>query len=158
MNNNTVDDNLFYIEQVLSPKEKVLINVKLSSAFSGVWLSLWGIPAFIFTLSLLIGGYLFCVFAIFFDIVFIAQFLAINTTCMFVTNKRIVYRTGFFTISTEELLNKKIESIEINQSFLGSIFNYGNIYFSGTGTSKVIFIAVDNVIEIKKEIEKILHQ
>jgi len=82
--------------------------------------------------------------------------LNLYTTEMVVTNKRVICKKGFISVDTEEIKNAKIESVEIKQSFLGRIFKYGTIYFSGTGTSKVKFRAIDNPWAIKSKIETII--
>jgi len=75
---------------------------------------------------------------------------------MAVTNYRVIYKIGFLNIRTEELEVRRIESVEVRQSFLGRLLNYGDILFSGTGTSKVTFYHVYDPWNIKKSIEEIL--
>ena len=59
-------------------------------------------------------------------------------------------------MKTEELKNSKVESIEIKQTILGRILDYGTIEFSGTGTSKVYFDNVDSPAAVKTEIDDII--
>lgn len=75
------------------------------------------------------------------------------TVEMIVTNMRVVSKEGIFTIITQELKNKKIESVEIRQSFWGSMLGYADIHFSGTGTSDVWFKCVAHPYQIKKRVE-----
>lgn len=84
------------------------------------------------------------------------DFLKLYTTEMVITNKRVICRKGIIAVKTEELKNTKIESIEIKQSILGRIFGYATIWFSGTGTSKVKFEAVDDPWAIKSRVESII--
>jgi uncharacterized membrane protein YdbT with pleckstrin-like domain len=76
---------------------------------------------------------------------------------MAVTNYRVIYKVGFFNIRREELENKRIEGVEVRQSFMGRILNYGDIWFSGTGTSKVAFRRVLAPWRVKSVIEDYLH-
>ena len=46
-----------------------------------------------------------------------------------------------------------IESINVNQTILARLLNYGTIVISGRGTSKVIFKDIDRVTEIRKLIK-----
>lgn len=78
------------------------------------------------------------------------------TTEMVVTNMRVINKGGLFNIVTQELKNKRIESVEIRQSFWGSILGYADIHFSGTGTSDVWFKYVANPYQIKKRAEAII--
>lgn len=84
------------------------------------------------------------------------DFLKLYTTEMVITNKRVICRKGIISVKTEELKNAKVESIEIKQSILGRIFGYATIWFSGTGTSKVKFEAVDDPWAIKSRVESII--
>ena len=77
---------------------------------------------------------------------------------MVITNYRVVYKIGIIHISSEELANDKIESVTVNQSFLGRILNYGDIIFSGTGAGKLTFPKVYAPWWIKTKIEDIVRQ
>ena len=77
---------------------------------------------------------------------------------MAVTNYRVVYKIGVFNVRTEELVNSRIEAVIVNQSLMGRILNYGNIIFSGTGTSKLVFKKVYAPWWIKSQAEDIIRQ
>jgi len=59
----------------------------------------------------------------------------VGTTEMIVTPRKIVFRSGFFSRQTIEMVNSKIETVQVDQSFLGRIFDYGTIVITGTGGS-----------------------
>lgn len=77
---------------------------------------------------------------------------------MAVTNYRVVYKIGILNVHTDELVNSRIEAVSVRQSIMGKILNYGNIMFSGTGTSKVMFKKVYAPWWIKTQVEEIIHQ
>ena len=77
---------------------------------------------------------------------------------MVVTNRRVIYKKGFFALMTSEILTSKIEAITIEQSALGRIFGYADLHFSGTGTAHVAFYDVSKPQKIKSEIEYIISQ
>ncbi|MBQ8676995.1 MAG: PH domain-containing protein [Alphaproteobacteria bacterium] len=77
---------------------------------------------------------------------------------MAVTNYRVVYKIGVLNVRTEELVNDRIEAVSVRQSIMGRILNYGDILFSGTGTSKVVFRKVYAPWWIKSQVEDILRQ
>ena len=79
-------------------------------------------------------------------------------TEMAVTNYRVVYKVGIFNIHTEELANGKIESVSVRQSIMGRILNYGDIHFSGTGTSKLVFPKIYAPWWVKSRAEDIIRQ
>lgn len=57
------------------------------------------------------------------------------TTEVTVTENRIVYKRGFIRRHTFEMNMNKVESVHVNQSVLGRIFDYGDILIRGTGSS-----------------------
>ncbi len=75
------------------------------------------------------------------------------TTEYGVTNTRVVSKEGLIRRDIEEINLSSIESINVNQTILGRMFNYGTIIISGRGTSKVILKDIDRVIEIRKLIK-----
>ena len=79
-----------------------------------------------------------------------------NLVEMVCTNKRVVKRTGIINVTTEELNRERIESVEIRQSILGRLFNYGDILFSGTGTSKVVFHFINQPRLMKRVIDDVI--
>jgi len=55
------------------------------------------------------------------------------TTETDVTNFRVVHKTGFIQRQTFEMSVDKVESVDVNQSILGRIFNYGDVTVLGVG-------------------------
>ena len=84
------------------------------------------------------------------------DYLRLATIEMVITNKRVICKKGIISVKTQELKTNKIESVEIKQSILGRIFGYGTLMFSGTGTAKVRFAAVDNPWVVKSQVETII--
>ena len=50
-----------------------------------------------------------------------------------VTDRRIIYKTGFIRRKTVEINMEKVESVDVNQSIGGRIFDYGTVFVHGTG-------------------------
>ncbi|MDR3389960.1 MAG: PH domain-containing protein [Rudaea sp.] len=55
------------------------------------------------------------------------------TTETDVTNLRVVHKTGFITRKTFEMSLDKVESVDVNQSILGRLLNYGDVTIHGVG-------------------------
>jgi uncharacterized membrane protein YdbT with pleckstrin-like domain len=55
------------------------------------------------------------------------------TTEVDVTDRRIVYKRGFIRRHTIEVNMDKVESVDVDQSVLGRIFDFGDITIHGTG-------------------------
>ena len=54
-------------------------------------------------------------------------------TEMVVTSRRIIYKRGLIRRKTAEMNLDKVESVNVNQSILGRVFDYGTIDVRGTG-------------------------
>jgi uncharacterized membrane protein YdbT with pleckstrin-like domain len=50
-----------------------------------------------------------------------------------VTDRRIIYKTGFIRRKSIEINMQKVESVDIEQSIGGRIFDYGDVFVRGTG-------------------------
>ena len=149
-----------YITRNLSANEEVKKIIKLH------WINyiVTGVFTFIalfLLLVLLFNGHLwqniiYITLVSFFILWTLYNFLKLYTTERVITNKRVIYKTGIISIRTEELKNNKIESVEIKQTILGRLLDYGTIEISGTGTSKVYFDNVDSPSAVKSEIDDII--
>jgi uncharacterized membrane protein YdbT with pleckstrin-like domain len=55
------------------------------------------------------------------------------TTELAVTNRRVIYKAGVVMRHTVEMNMDKIESVNVDQSILGRILDYGTVTMHGTG-------------------------
>jgi len=55
------------------------------------------------------------------------------TTEIDVTDRRVVYKCGFVRRHTVEMNMDKVESVDVDQSILGRLLDYGDITIRGTG-------------------------
>ena len=108
---------------------------KYNPSENAIFAVLFGFPAVVFFLSSILA------------------YCRIQTTEMVVTNKRVICRTGVVSVHTEEIKSTRLESIEIKQSILGRILNYGSLWFSGTGTAKVLFPHINDPRGVKAKVE-----
>jgi uncharacterized membrane protein YdbT with pleckstrin-like domain len=58
------------------------------------------------------------------------------TTETDVTTLRVVHKEGFIKRRTFEMSLDKVESVDVDQSILGRILNYGNVTILGVGEGK----------------------
>ena len=63
----------------------------------------------------------------------IGAFIRRHTTEIAVTSRRAIYKTGIVRRVTSEISVDKIETVLVDQSVLGRIFNFGTIVIRGTG-------------------------
>ena len=55
-------------------------------------------------------------------------------------------------VSSTKINPKAIESMTVDQTILGRVFNYGNMHIIGTGSTNEIFEYLENPMEFKKHI------
>jgi len=128
-----------YIERVLQPGEAVIHASKIHWIIyiPGVVVVLAAVVFFVVALGhpgqlLWLALFATCVGLGFF-MLFLAWFKR-WTTEIDVTDRRIVYKRGFIWRHTVEMNMDKVESVDVDQSILGRLLDYGDISIRGTGT------------------------
>ena len=74
------------------------------------------------------------------------------TTEVAVTDRRIIYKEGFIRRRTIEMHMDKVESVDVEQSILGRLFNYGDILVRGVGTGFEPLKNIDSPIEFRNHV------
>lgn len=131
---------LSYVESVIGSGEKIEYEAKVS-----IWSFL---PLFFLGLLLM---WIYGLGLVFWAIA-ILRFL---TTELVITDKKIISKFGFIQRDTIEMLLPKIESIQVNQSILGRILNYGSVVVSGAGNPQAPVPGISNPIEFRKKFMEI---
>ena len=57
-----------------------------------------------------------------------------------VTDRRVIFKRGFIWRETEEMNMDKVETVDIDQTILGRILDYGSIRITGTGGTNNIVV------------------
>ncbi len=83
-------------------------------------------------------------------------FIIKQTTELAITTKRVIAKFGFFNRTVIELKLQRFESITIEQSLLGRLFNYGTITVTGMGGVKTIVPNLMAPIKFKKILWQVL--
>lgn len=124
-----------YIEDALIKDEKVIYTGRVS---------LWSLAPLIIIGFLLLAawgiGLIFWVIA----------FIRYKTTELAFTNKRVIAKFGFISRQTVELNISKVESIQVNQGFLGRIFNFGNLVISGAGNPQAPILGISDPMAFRR--------
>ncbi len=74
------------------------------------------------------------------------------TTEIAVTNRRVIYKTGFIRRKTNEMNMEKVESVRVDQSVLGRILNYGDVSILGTGEGFETLKTIAAPLELRNHI------
>ena len=146
-----------YIKKTLIEDEELIFHGKQHWLF-------WIKPLFYSAILLTLSGFfvtfkepLFYILAIGFLLwnLFIFFYYLIQYKCTeyAITTRRVIFKTGFLRRDTNELKNEAIENIQIDQMIMGRMFGYGELSFTGTGGSRVVFGRVSNPTKVKKKIE-----
>jgi uncharacterized membrane protein YdbT with pleckstrin-like domain len=77
-------------------------------------------------------------------------YIRYKTTELAFTNKRVIAKFGFISRQTIEINISKIESIQVNQSILGRIFNFGTLIISGADTPQAPIPGISNPMEFRR--------
>ena len=130
-----------YIDDILQPGEKVLYSTNAHWIFFLPAIAGWVVAIVFLVLSRMVANdtsMLLC-----WSMAAIAAIFALYktatawfhrwTTETDVTNLRVVHKTGFIKRQTFEMSLDKVESVDVNQSILGRILNYGNVTVRGVG-------------------------
>jgi len=74
------------------------------------------------------------------------------TTEIAVTDHRIIFKTGLVRRRTNEMNMEKVESVQVDQSVLGRILNYGDVVIIGTGEGQEQLRAIASPINLRNHI------
>jgi uncharacterized membrane protein YdbT with pleckstrin-like domain len=74
------------------------------------------------------------------------------TTETDVTNLRVVHKEGFISRETFEMSLDKVESVDVNQSILGRIMNYGDVTILGVGEGKETISTIASPLAFRNSI------
>jgi len=133
-----------YIDQILQPGEKVLYSTNAHWIFYLPAILAWIVAAVLLVLSratITEGIILLCLSASA-VVALAALYWTVKTwfhrwtTETDVTNLRVVHKTGFIKRRTFEISLDKVESVDVNQSILGRILNYGDVTILGVGEGR----------------------
>jgi len=141
-----------YITQVLQPGETIGYrgSVRWILYLQALLLALVGAVA-----SLLGPPWGWVVSAICF---FLALILALRawfirwTNEIVVTDRRVIYAQGFIQRHTVEVHMDKIESVDVDQTLMGRILDYGDVTIRGTGTTLEPIRDVDRPLAFRNEV------
>ena len=149
-----------YIDDILQPGEKVLYSTNAHWIFYFPAIVLWIGAAVLLGLSRATTVdtlVLFCLAAAV-VVAIIALYLTLKawfhrwTTETDVTNLRVVHKTGFIKRRTFEMSLDKVESVDVNQSILGRILNYGSVTVRGVGEGAETINTIAAPLEFRNHI------
>lgn len=134
-----------YIDEILQPGEKVLYSTNAHWMFYLPAIGAWIVVAILLILSFVaaaIPALMLVCWASAAVAAIAALFWTLRawfhrwTTETDVTNMRVVHKTGFIKRRSFEMALDKIESVDVDQSILGRLLNYGDVTVNGVGEGR----------------------
>lgn len=133
-----------YIDEILQPGEKVLYSTNAHWMFYLPAIAAWIVALVLLILSrttitegiillCLSGSAIVAIIGLYWTV---KAWFHRWTTETDVTNLRVVHKTGFIKRRTFEMSLDKVESVDVNQSILGRLLNYGDVTILGVGEGK----------------------
>ena len=150
-----------YIDDILQPGEKVLYSTNAHWMFYLPAIAAWIVVLILLVLSGMTSAvpYLMLVCWASAAVVAIAAlFWTLKawfhrwTTETDVTNMRVVHKTGFIKRRSFEMALDKVESVDVDQSILGRILNYGDVTIRGVGEGIEKITTVDTPLAFRSSI------
>ena len=150
-----------YIDEILEPGEKVVFKTRLSWTLYGsailyflVALALTAVS----TAAVGLGVVAFVIVALAALSALAALFSFLRawfrrwTTEIAVTDRRVVLKRGFIRRHTVEMNMQKVESVDVDQTQLGRLFNYGTVTIKGTGSTLESLRMIDHPLKLRSAI------
>jgi len=81
--------------------------------------------------------------------------LAFASSELVITDRRVLIKTGIVRRQTVEMFISKVESIAVDQGFLGRIFDYGTVTIRGTGGFEEPFEAIASPILFRNWVQRL---
>ena len=133
-----------YIDEILQPGERVLYSTNAHWIFYVPAILAWIVAIALFAVSrrsdvysvemlCLFGAGLVALAALYWTV---RGWFHRLTTETDVTNLRVVHKVGFIKRRTFEMALDKVESVDVNQTILGRILNYGDVTINGVGEGR----------------------
>jgi hypothetical protein len=121
-----------YVERVLQPGEQVrhISSIHWIVLWPGVAVAVLAVAAYWFSETRLLPrvwlytAYALAVFAV---VLLIKEWYQRWITKIAVTNRRVIYKRGLVRLQTNEMNMDKVENVQVNQSVLGRMFDFGTV-------------------------------
>jgi len=78
------------------------------------------------------------------------SYIKLKTTELAITSRRVIAKFGFISRKTVELNLSKIESIQVDQSILGRMLNYGSLVIAGGGNPQAPIPGISDPMGFRK--------
>jgi uncharacterized membrane protein YdbT with pleckstrin-like domain len=147
-----------YIDEILQPGEKVLYSTNAHWIFYLQAIVCWIVVLVLVFISGMMPPLAVACWAAAAIVGLVALFYTFKawfhrmTTETDVTNMRVIHKTGFIKRRTFEIALNKVESVDVNQSIMGRIFNYGDVTVNGVGEGRETISTIASPLAFRNSI------
>jgi uncharacterized membrane protein YdbT with pleckstrin-like domain len=146
-----------YVQRVLQPGEQVrhISSIHWIVCWSGVAVAILAVVAYWLSDTRVLTGlwrYTAYALALVAVVLLIQQWFQWWVTEIAVTNRRVIYKKGFIRRQTNEMNMDKVESVRVEQSILGRLFDYGTVTILGTGEGFETLRTIASPIKLRNSI------
>jgi uncharacterized membrane protein YdbT with pleckstrin-like domain len=149
-----------YIDDILQPGEKVLYSTNAHWIFYSPAIAAWVAAIVLFALSrttategivqlCLSAAAVVAIAALYWTV---KAWFHRWTTETDVTNLRVVHKAGFIKRRTFEMSLDKVESVDVNQTILGRLLNYGSVTVRGVGEGSETIETIASPLDFRNHI------
>lgn len=124
-----------YVEDALTQDEKIVHVGHISLWSLWVLIGVGFLLLFAFGLGLILWG---------------IAYIKYKTTELAITNKRVIAKFGFISRRTVEINLNKVESIQVDQTIWGRLFDYGTLIISGAGAPQAPILGISEPMKFRK--------
>ena len=154
----TTEAAMSYVDSILEPGERVAFRTNLSwtlyapailLAIAAAALAIFGagVPGFGLYAALAAA-----VVALAAAIKFFHVWFRRWTTEIAVTDRRVILKRGFIRRHTVEMNMQKVESVDVDQTQLGRLFDYGTVTIRGVGSTFETLRMIDSPLKLRSTI------
>jgi uncharacterized membrane protein YdbT with pleckstrin-like domain len=148
-----------YVDAILEPDERVVFRTSLSWTLYGraIGLAIVALALPVLAAGFAVGwgpvvfaGSALAGLAAF--VSFLHAWFRRATTEVAVTDRRVILKRGFIRRHTVEMNMQKVESVDVDQSQFGRLFNYGAVTIRGTGSTLERLARIDQPLKLRSAI------
>jgi uncharacterized membrane protein YdbT with pleckstrin-like domain len=147
-----------YVDTILEPGETIVYRTRPTWTLytPAFFLALCALIVFGLELNYVgleaVGLTIAAIFALLAVASFLRAWFRRITTEIAVTDRRIILKRGFIRRHTIEMNMQKVESVDVDQTLAGRIFNYGDVTVRGTGSTFETLRMVDAPIKLRTSV------
>jgi uncharacterized membrane protein YdbT with pleckstrin-like domain len=152
-----------YVQHVLQPGEQVrrISRIHWIVYWPGIAAALLAVVAYALSDTRYLPGiwrYTAYALALVAVVLLVKQWLELWVTEIAVTDRRVIYKKGLIRRQTNEMNMDKVESVQIDQSILGRMLDYGDVTILGTGEGFETLRTIASPIELRNSITGTAHK